>query len=169
MIDRASTSAFVFIGFLIAGMVGCQPQPGQETSSVDTAAVKAELDSLRSAYEEAYAKGDVENAVNTVAHSEMIYSPPFHSPIRGPDSAIAHERQARPSEATLDVEPMEVAILSPEWAYEFGTATVSFTPEGDKSAQTVGSTYLIVFRKTAEGWRSFRESISSHQLPQEVP
>lgn len=168
MIDPPSPLASLFIGFLIAGMAGCQPQPSPQTS-VDAAAVKAELDSLRSVYEEAYAKGNLENAVRAVAHSEVTYSPPFHPVIRGRDSAIAHEKQAWPPGATLDVDPMEVRVLSPEWVYEFGTATVSFTPEGEKGAQSTESTYLILFRKTDEGWRSYRESISSNQLPSNAP
>lgn len=169
MLNLPSPLTSVFVGLLAAGIVGCQSQPNQEETAVDTAAVKAELDSLRSAYEKAYAEGDIEKAVRAVAHSEVTYSPPYHSVIQGRDSAIAHERQVRPPEATLDVNPMEVEVLSPEWVYEFGTATVSFTPEGEESDQSVESTYLILFRKTADGWKSYRESISSNQPPQNAP
>lgn len=145
------------------GLVACQPQgQGQDQqAAVDTPAVQATLDSLRAAYVEAYNAGDFEKTAK-VSHSEMIYSPPGHPPIRGRDSVTAHEKKTRPPGATIDLKPIDTRILSSEWVYEFGTATVTFTPEGADRSRSAESTYLAIFRKTPDGWKTYRETISTN-------
>lgn len=145
------------------GLAACQPQgQGQrQQTAVNTAAVQATLDSLRSAYMEAYNAGDFEKTAK-VSHPEMIYSPPGHPPIRGRDSVAAHEKKTRPPGATIDLKPIDTRILSSEWVYEFGTATVTFTPEGADSSRSAKSTYLAIFRKTPDGWKTYRETISTN-------
>lgn len=155
----------VAVALLALGFVACQPQGAQDGSeAVDTASIKAELDSLRSAYEEAYNAGNFEKTAD-LPHPEMIYSPPGRPPIRGRDSIVAYEKKTRPRGATIDLRPIETRVLSSDWVYEMGLATLTFAPEGAKKAQSAESTYLAIFRKTPDGWKTYRESISSNQPP----
>lgn len=155
----------VTASLLVLGFVACQPQGAQNGSqAVDTAAVKAELDSLRSAYQEAYNAGNFEKTAD-LPHPEMIYSPPGRPPIRGRDSIVAYEKKTRPPGATIDLQPLETRVLGSDWVYEMGIATITFTPEGAEKSQSAESTYLAIFRKTPDGWKTYRESISSNQPP----
>lgn len=149
------------------GLAACQPQGqgGGQQAAVDTAQVLATFDSLRSAYEEAYAAGNME-AVSALPHPKAMYSPPGHPPIQSRDSILAYESRSRPPGATIDLRPTDTRILSSEWVYEFGTATVTFTPEGADSSRSAESTYLAIFRKTPEGWKTYREVISTNAPPQ---
>lgn len=154
------------LAVLALGLAACQPQgEGQgQRAAVDTTQIRATFDSLRSAYEEAYAAGDFET-IATVPHPNMIYSPPGRPPIRGRDSIVAYEKKTRPPGATIDLQPIETRVLSSEWVYEMGTATITFTPEGADMSRSAESTYLAIFRKTPDGWKTYRESISANQPP----
>jgi len=158
-----------FLVLVLAGTVllgACQPQEVRDDEGrIDTAAVKASIDSIRTVYEEAYANGDFET-LRTVPHAQMIYSPPGRAPVHGRDSIVAYEERARPPGATLDIEPTDLRVLSPNWVYEYGTSTLRFTPEGAEESQSIQTTYLVIFRKTSDGWKAYRESLSSnHPLP----
>lgn len=160
---RHSTVAAAGLALLL-GAVACQPQAakqGDGGAAVDTAAILASLDSLRSGFEDAFNAGDYETAASFV-HPEMIYSPPGHPPIRGRDSVIAYDRRAFPAGASIEIEPIDTRILSGEWAYDYGISTVTFTPEGADEAQSVETTYLVIVRKTDDGWKVYRESLSSN-------
>lgn len=154
------------LALLAFAATACQPQgQGQrQHAAVDTAAIKAELDSLRSAYEKAYNAGDFQT-ISEVPHMDMIYSPPGRPPIRGRDSIVAYEEQMRPEGATLELQPIETRVLTGEWVYEMGTGTVTFTPEGADTTQSMKTTYLAVFRRTPDGWKTYREALSAHAAP----
>lgn len=161
-------SAFPFsriaMALLCLGIAACQPQSQQQQAAVDTTEIMSALDSLRSAYEEAYAAGDFETLAS-VPHPNMIYSAPGHPPIRGRDSISAYEHKMRPPGATIEIEPIETHVLSADWVYEMGTSTIRFTPEGADSSRSMEATYLAVFRKTPDGWKTYREAISANGPP----
>lgn len=145
-------------------LVACQPQEQQQRAAVDTTAITSALDSIRTAYEDAYNNGNLEAAASIV-HPEMIYSPPGRSPMRGRDSIMAFEQEMRPPGATVDLEPIDTRVLSGEWVYEFGIGTITFTPEDAEEPESMESTYLAIFRKTPDGWKTYRESISANDSP----
>ena len=153
---------------LLAGLSACQLQERaatqQDAAAVDTASITATFHSIRAAYEKAYAASDLEAAAS-IAHPEMLYAPPGQPPIRGRDSIVACDRKTRPPGATINNKPIDFRVLSAEWVYELGTAAVTFPPEGAGEPQSVANTYLAIFRKTPEGWKAYRESISSNQPP----
>lgn len=60
---------------------------------------------------------------------------------------------------------MEMRILSAEWAYVFGVDTLTYTPEGATEPVRETSTFLVLVRKTPEGWKTYREVLSSNQPP----
>lgn len=145
-------------------VVACQPQEQQQRTEIDTTSITTTLDSIRTAYEDAYNNGTLE-AGASIVHPEMIYSPPGRPPIRGRDSIIAFEQEMRPPGATVDLKPIDTRVLSDEWVYEFGIGTVTFTPEDAEEPESMESTYLAIFRKTPDGWKTYRESISANGPP----
>jgi hypothetical protein len=60
---------------------------------------------------------------------------------------------------------MEVVALSDEWAYEFGTSTTTYKPQGSSDADQLRDTYLILFRNTGDGWKAYREVACSNSPP----
>ena len=74
-----------------------------------------------------------------------------------------------PPGAKIAISPIEVVSLSKKWAYEFGTATTTYTPEGSDQALKLRDTYLILFRNTGKGWQAYREVASSTPPPSGWP
>ena len=167
MQTRMGTRTLV-VALVAWGMVGCQPEAGGEpegaVATVDTAAIMATLDSMRSAFEEAVRAGDFQ-AQAAIYAPDAVYSPPGMPPVSGRDSIRAVLERTTPPDATLEIEPMDIRILAPDWLYEFGTGTLSFTPEGAEEAVRTSSTYLVLFRLTPEGWRIHREALSADEPP----
>lgn len=176
--ETTRTTSLLAALALSVGAAACQPpapegeggeaamDTGQETA-VDTAAIMAELDSMRTAFEEAVAAGDFE-AQAAIYASDAIYSEPGLPPVRGRDSIRTALERGTPPGATLEIEPMETRILGPDWLYEMGTGTITFTPEGAAEPVSGSSTYLVLFRRTAEGWRIHREALSADEPPPEA-
>lgn len=124
--------------------------------------VRAEIDKLRSSYETAVASGRIEAMVPLLAEGAVMVHP-------GAADWKAMEAAASgapfPVGARIAIHPIEVVALSGEWAYEFGTSTTTYTPPGSKEIAQLRDTYLILFRKTAEGWKAYREVASSNPPP----
>jgi ketosteroid isomerase-like protein len=153
---------------LAGGVAGCaerppQPAPGAGGhAAVDTAAVRATIDSLRGAWEAGVAAGNYASMGTLLADGAVMVQP------GGPgwDSlATAAAGAPFPPGTTIDITPLEVRGLGPEWAYEFGTSAVTYTPAGSTAARQLSDTYLILFRKTPGGWKVFREVASSKAPP----
>jgi hypothetical protein len=86
----------------------------------------------------------------------------------GPDwdaMAAAASGVPFPPGAKIAITPIEVVSLSKEWAYEFGTATTTYTREDSDKILKLHDTYLILFRDTGDGWRAYREVASSAPPP----
>ena len=150
------------------GLAACTPQGEQQSAqqgAVNTAAVRADIDKLRSAYEEAVRSGNFENMGTMLAQGAVMVPP------GGPqwDSLFAASELPFPPGATIDITPIEVRVLNQEWAYEFGNSTVKYTPKGADKAWSLKDTYLIVFRNTGDGWKLYREVASSNLPPQARP
>lgn len=151
----------------LAGTIACQQpvqQQGEGAGAVDTAAVLAAIDSLRSAGEQAYSEDDIGKVADSF-HPDLIYSPVGSPPIRGPDSAVAYENRNMIFGATFDFEPIETRVLTDRWAYQLGTSTLRFAVEGAEEKQPLTATYLDIFHKTDDGWKVYRSVISSNELP----
>ena len=121
-----------------------------------------EIDKLRSAYETAVASGHIEAMLPLLAEGAVMVHP-------GAADWKAMEAVASgapfPVGARIEIRPIEVVVLSEEWAYEFGTSTTTYTPPGSMESTQLRDTYLILFRKTAEGWKAYREVASSNPPP----
>ena len=150
----------------LVALAACQPQeePAGEAggAAVDTAAVMASLDSLRSAYSQAVAEDDWRALGGMVTSDAMIVNPGT----AGWDSLVAAAGDAPfPPGTTLEIEPHETRLLSEDWVYEIGTGTVTWTPEGADEPREVHDTYLVILHRTADGWKVHREVGSSRPLP----
>ena len=91
---------------------------------------------------------------------DAVVSMPGLAPARGHEElrTLFTNRPALPPGATFSVEPLELAPLSSDWAYAFGTDTLGLA---DGSKQTM--TFLVLVRKTEAGWKTFREVLSADQ------
>ena len=158
---RPALAAVVAAGSL----AGCQQQ-AELPGSVDAAASRAAIDKLRTQYENAVAAGDLDAMSASLAEGAVMIRP------GGPewDSMSAAASGAPfPPGATIDITPIEVVVLNKEWAYEFGTAITTYTPEGADSARQLRDTYLILLRNTGDGWKAYREVASSSPPPNGWP
>ena len=58
-----------------------------------------------------------------------------------------------PPGAKIAITPIEVVALSEEWAYEFGTAITTYTPEGEDEERQLRDRDPLLFRNTGSGGR----------------
>ena len=149
-----------------AGVIAaCQPREGSpgESTSVDTTAIRASIDSLAANVMRAEETGDAELFASTWA-IDGVMSLPGSPPVRGRDSIVAvfRRRPPLPPGARMTIHPTELEILSPEWAYVWGVDTLAYTPQG-KAPTKKTSTFFVLLRKTPEGWQSYREALSPNQ------
>jgi ketosteroid isomerase-like protein len=125
-------------------------------------AARTEIDKLRSAYEAAVATGHIEAVLPLLAEGAVMVQP------GAPDwkaMQAAASGAPFPPGARMRISPIEVVVLSDEWAYEFGTSITTYSPPDTQEVTQLRDTYLILFRKTAEGWKAFREVASSNPPP----
>jgi uncharacterized protein (TIGR02246 family) len=108
--------------------------------------------------------GDAELFASTWAR-DGIMATPGSPAVHGRDSIVEvfRRRPPLPPGSSMTIHPTEMRILSPEWAYVFGVDTLSYTPEGAAEAVTETLTFLVLVRKTAEGWQTYREVLSANQ------
>jgi ketosteroid isomerase-like protein len=123
---------------------------------------RAEIDRLRSAYETAVAAGDVGAMSTLLAQGAVMVRP--GAPAWEAMAAAAADAPF-PRGAKIAISPIEVVALSEEWAYEFGTAITTYTPQGSAQPIQLRDTYLVLFRNTGNGWQAYREVASSASPP----
>jgi ketosteroid isomerase-like protein len=136
-------------------------QKSSQTTTEGTA-VRAQIDKLRAAYESAVASGDISAMMPLLAEGAVMVRP------GAPDWEAMTAAAAGlpfPPGARIAIEPIEVVALNKEWAFEFGTATTTYTPRGKSDVVTLRDTYLVIFRNTGNGWQAYREVASSSPPP----
>lgn len=150
--------AFALLGLAAA----CQPQ-APTGQVLDTAAIRASIDTLAGKVMRAHDTGDAELYASSWA-ADGIMSMPGSPSIHGRDSIVAlfKRRPPLPPGAKMTVHPTEVQILGPEWAYVMGVDTLTHAAvHGEPPAPTT-FTFLVLLRKTPEGWRTYREVLSAN-------
>ncbi len=148
-------------------LASCQPETRpepQQNAAADTVSARMAIDSLRSAYEQGVAAGNFDQLGAMLAEGAIMVPP------GGPqwDAMYASSKLPFPPGATIAIKPIEIRVLSDDWAYEFGNSTVTYKPAGADTTQTMQDTYIILFRKTPGGWKVFRE-VASSNLPVQTP
>jgi uncharacterized protein (TIGR02246 family) len=93
---------------------------------------------------------------------EGIMSYPGNTPLHGRDSIVAafRRRPPLPAGAKVTIHPTELQIINGEWAYVMGVDTLTHAPQGSAPPVTETSTFLVILRKTAEGWQTYREVLT---------
>jgi ketosteroid isomerase-like protein len=146
----------------VIGLAGCQRDGSAPLGATEQASIRAEIDKLRAEYEAAVASGAAESLTPLLAKGAVMVPP------GAPDwnaMTAAAKGAPFPPGATIAIKPIEVVALSREWAYEFGTSTTTYTPEGANAAQQLRDTYLVLFRNTGDGWQAYREVASAASPP----
>lgn len=144
----------------------CQGKSAGQQITAETSAVSAEIDKLRLAYEAAVASGDASAMTPLMAEGAVMVRP------GGADwdaMAAAASGAPFPPGSRIAIKPIEVVALSKEWAYEFGTATTTYIPQGANEPVKLHDTYLVLFRNTGNGWKAYREVASSTPPPSGWP
>jgi ketosteroid isomerase-like protein len=134
----------------------------QQSDAKDLAGVRAAIDRLRSAYESAVASGDLSAFAPLIAEGAVMVRP---GAVDWTAMAADAGGAPFPPGATIAIRPIEVIALSSEWAYEFGTSTTTYTPQGAGVPVKLRDTYLILLRNTGDGWKAYREVASSAPPP----
>jgi uncharacterized protein (TIGR02246 family) len=151
-----------------AALVACQPQDRQRAdgAAIDTAAILASLDSLAAAVAKADNSGDADQFGATWAE-DGIMSVPGSPLVRGRDAIVSafRNRPPLPPGGTMKITPLEIRVLSADWAYAFGVDTLTYTPPGATEPKKETSTFLVLIRKTPEGWKTYREVLAANQSP----
>ena len=154
-------------GLLLLGLVACQRQGQQsQRAAVDTSAIQSKLDSLGRLVSQANRTGDAELFASTWA-KDRIMSGAGQSVVRGRDSIVAafKRRPPLPPGAEMTIHPIEMRVLSGQWAYAFGVDSLTYTSDGAGEPVTETSTFLVLIHKTAEGWKTYREVLSANSGP----
>ena len=130
----------------------------------DAARIRSELTELAETVKSAYATNDAELYASTLA-DDAIVSMPGTTPVRGRAAlkAAFESRPPLPAGATFEVNPAELEIINDEWAYAFGTDTLTLPAEQGGSPIIHTMTFMVLIRRTSEGWKTFREVLSANQ------
>lgn len=128
-------------------------------TSQEQSEVMAALGELADTIKQAYATGDVDLYLSAFDEDAIVSMPGIapargHSELRG----LFENRPDLPAGATFRVEPREIQPMSSDWAYAFGTDTLEHSA-GKKETMT----FLVLIRKTPNGWKTFREVLSADQ------
>lgn len=160
---RPTALAAAFLAAPLLVLAACQPRATEgdgSAAAVDTAAVLASVDSLRSAYQEAVAAGDWQRLETMVTEDAIMVMPGSAAW----DSMETASEGPFPPGATLEINSMEVGVLAADWAYDMGSSTVTWTPEGADEERTLRDTYLVLLHRTEDGWKVHREVANSRPL-----
>lgn len=143
---------------LAGGLVACEPssEPSAQRAAVDTAEVLAAVDSMRALIEKSVNARDLKRLRSTMANGAIGVGP------GGPEwnSLSEASEGPLPPGAKFELTPIETGVLGTEWAYYMGVTTVTYTPGGASAPKTLRRTDLLLFRKTSEGWKIYREVFS---------
>lgn len=170
--NDATSRRLLLILFVVVGMLSfgaCQQQNERspdQGAAVDTAAIRASLDSLAKVVSRANRTGDAELYASTWAMDGAM-SGAGKPLIQGRDSIVAafKRRPPLPPGAEMTIHPIEMRVLNEERAYAFGVDSLTYTPENAAEPVTETSTFLVLIRKTPDGWKTYREVLSANQPP----
>lgn len=165
----SSLLAFTILGFTIILIAGCQSMERDrntmaEGTAIDTTAIIASVDNLRNSYQEAVNTGNMEALGSLVTEDARMVQP-------GTSEWDAMREAAMgpfPAGATIEITPIETQVINNDWVYEMGSSTITYTPEGSEEAITIRDTYLVILKRTTDGWKVHREVASALQLSDEM-
>ena len=121
--------------------------------------IKVALAELGATIQRAFVENDAERYLSAF-DEDAITSVPGRPPARGHGALrdFFANRPPFPPGSTFSIQPLEIEPLSSDWAYAYGTDVITHT---DGSTETM--TFLVLIRKTPEGWKTYREVVSPDQ------
>jgi hypothetical protein len=166
---KSTFACTTVLGFIVL-IQSCQPVNGQESSQVaiDTAAIKASIDSLGAVVSKAHYLRDSKMFASTWA-KDGILSMPGSPPVYGRDaiaSSFANTPPLPPG-SNFQMRRIDMKIMAADWVYILGTDSLTYTPVGASLPIKEASTFFVIIRKTPEGWQTFREVLSPNQSQKE--
>src|SRR5579872_5553916 len=128
---------------------------------IDTAAIKASIDSVGAVVQKAHDTGDEKLLAMTWA-KDGIFSMAGNPPVFGRAAIVAAIRNIPPPPpgAIMSMNPINITVLSAESAFVFGIDSMKYTPAGTTKQVVETSTFFVLAKKTSEGWQTFREILS---------
>ncbi len=163
-VGRRCLRAIVFLAIIAAGCQSPSPRTQDSAETLDTTAIRASIDSLAANVMRSNETGDAELFATAWA-KDGIMSDAGTPPVHGRDSIVARfrRRPPLPPGAKMTIHPTEFRIQSAEWAYIMGVDTLT-SPSSNASGPIQKTfTFLVVLRKTSEGWQTYREVLSANQ------
>lgn len=154
---------FFCIGISI---LGCQQQKKQpiQQSATDTTSIMASIDSLGRVVQKAHDTNDSKLMASTWANDGILIiagSPPVY----GRDAIVSAlgDMPPLPPGGKLEIHPIEIKVISPEWAYVLGVDSLKYTSPDSTQETIETSTFFVLVRKTSEGWQTYRETLTPNQ------
>ena len=131
---------------------------------LDKHVIGAALEALAETVKTAYENNDTDLYASAFSE-DAIVSMPGGRPIRGLEALkeAFRSRPQLPPGATFEVDPTELEVINGEWAYAFGTDTLTIPAEDGAPPIIQTMTFMVLIRKTPEGWKTFREVVSADQ------
>lgn len=125
-----------------------EPPPTPQLAEVE---IRDHIATANRAFSEAVARGDAE-AMAAVYTDDAVVLPPGSPPVEGRE-AIAELFRGMLAEtalAAIDLESREVRVEG-DTAYEVGRAQLTF--RSAEAETTTTAKYVVIWKRTAEGWR----------------
>lgn len=152
----------IFCFFLFA--CNTERQRQAENKEVDTTVLLRSIDTLAAKMGEAHAKKDAALFGSTWMQDGIMSLP--GAPMAVGKDAIVNAFKNQPTlppGADFKINPLEIKVINEDWAYVFGVDSLTMTPLGYTVPQKQTFTFLVLLRKTAEGWKNYREVLSANQ------
>jgi len=144
----------------------CQQQEKQsfQPPATDTTAIKASIDSLGRVVQKAHDTKDSTLMASTWAEDGILIiagSPPVQG--RGAIVSVLSNMPPLPPGGTMEIHPLDIRVMSHEWAYVLGVDSLKYTAPGATKQTIETSTFFVLVRKTSEGWQTYRETLTPNQ------
>jgi uncharacterized protein (TIGR02246 family) len=148
-------------------ILACQQQEKQplQYPAIDTTSIKASIDSLGRVVQKAHDTKDSELLASTWAKDGILIiagSPPVVGR-RAIVSALSNMPPLPPG-GKMEIHPLDIQVMSPEWAYVLGVDSLKYTTPGATKQTIETSTFFVLVRKTSEGWQTYRETLTPNQM-----
>lgn len=152
----------------VLGMVCCKNQHGNNTDhyAVDTTAILKSIDSLGAVVQKAHTTGDKKLLASTWAE-DGIFINCQNEPIKGRDAIVTAltNMPPLPPGSNMTVHPLEIQVLSKDWAYILGVDSLKIAMPGSTTPVVNTMSFLVIVKKTKEGWQTYRETLSANSIP----
>ena len=157
---------------IVISIPACQQQEKQplHLQVTDTTSIRASIDSLGRVVQKAHDTKDNKLMASTWAKDGILViagSPP----IIGRDAIVTalSNMPPLPPGGSMEIHPLDIQVLSPDWAYVLGVDSLKFTIPGDSKQTIETSTFFVLVRKTPDGWQTYRETLTPNQAPKKQP